>query len=56
MNTIEQLIRECDNLASRYYRLDSGSRERAARDWLEQVKKTAKLVQARYKKPRMNTK
>jgi hypothetical protein len=41
---IEQLISECDNLASRYYRLDSGSRERAARDWLEQVKKTAEII------------
>ena len=56
MANIKQLMRECDNLASRYYRLDSGSRERAAGDWLEQVRKTAKLVQARYKKPRMNTK
>ena len=53
---IEQLIRECDALAARYYRLDSGSRERAAGDWLKQVKKTAKLVQAKYKKPKMNTK
>jgi TPR repeat protein len=32
---IEQLLRECDRLASRYYRLDSGSRERAARDWMQ---------------------
>ena len=53
---IEQLIRECDNLASRYYRLDSGSRERAARDWLEQVKKTAKMINNRFKKPIMNKK
>jgi hypothetical protein len=41
---IEQLIRECDALASRYYRLDSGSRERAAGDWLDQVKKAAKVI------------
>ena len=41
---IEQLIRECDALASRYYRLDSGSRDRAAGDWLEQVRKTAKMI------------
>ena len=51
---IEQLLRECDNLASRYYRLDSGSRERAARDWLEQVKKTAKMINNRSNKPIMN--
>ena len=56
MNTIEQLMRECDNLAARYYNLAASDRERAARDWLEQVRKTAKLVQARYKKPKMNTK
>ena len=51
---IEQLIRECDALASRYYRLDSGSRERAARDWLKQVKKTAKIINNRSNKPKMN--
>jgi len=56
MKTIEQLTRECDNLASRYYRLDSGSRERAARDWLKQVKKTAKMINNRFKKPIMNEK
>ena len=53
---IEQLLRECDNLASRYYRLDSGSRERAAGDWMEQVKKTAKMINNRFKKPIMNEK
>ena len=56
MKTIKQFIRECDNLASRYYRLDSGSRERAARDWLEQVRKTAKMINNRFKKPIMNKK
>ena len=54
MNTIEQLTRECDLLASRYYRLDAGSRERAARDWQLKVEKTAKLIQSRFKKPKMN--
>jgi len=53
---IEQLLRECDNLASRYYRLDSGSREQAARDWMEQVRKTAKIINNRFKKPIMNEK
>jgi len=51
---IEQLIRECDALASRYYRLDSGSRERAARDWQLKVEETAKLIKSRFKKPKMN--
>jgi len=55
MKTIEQLTRECDALASRYYRLDSGSRERAARDWMQLVRETAlKIKQSRFKKPKMN--
>ena len=53
---IEQLTRECDRLASRYYRLDSGNRERAAGNWLEQVRKTAKMINNRLKKPIMNEK
>ena len=56
MANIKQLMRECDNLASRYYRLDSGSRERAAGDWLEQVRKTAKMINTEFKKPIMNEK
>jgi len=51
---IEQLLRECDALAARYYRLDSGSRERAARDWQLKVEETAKLIKSRFKKPKMN--
>ena len=54
MNTIDQLLRECDRLAARYYRLDSGSRERAARDWKLKVEETAKLIQSRFKKPKIN--
>ena len=54
MNTIEQLTREADLLASRYYRLDAGSRERAARDWQLKVEEAAKLIQSRFKKPNMN--
>ena len=51
---IEQLLRECDNLAARYYRLDSGSRERAAKDWQLKVEETAKLIKYRFKKPKIN--
>ena len=54
MNTIKQLIRECDNLASRYYRLDSGSRERAARDWKLKCDEVAKIINNRSNKPKMN--
>jgi hypothetical protein len=53
---IEQLIRECDNLASRYYRLDSGSRERAARSWQLKVAEVAKLIKSESKKPTLNEK
>ena len=56
MNTIKQLIRECDNLAARYYRLDSGSRERAARDWQLKVAEVAKLIKSESKKPTLNEK
>ena len=51
---IEQLLRECDNLASRYYRLDSGSREQAARDWRLKCDEAAKMIKNRSKKPKMN--
>jgi len=55
MKTIKQLTRECDLLASRYYSLDAGSRERAARDWMQLVRETAlKIEQSRFKKPKMN--
>ena len=49
-------MNKCDILASRYYRLDSDSRERAARDWLKQIKKTAKIINTEFKKPIMNKK
>ena len=49
-------MNKCDLLASRYYRLDSGSRERAARDWLEQVRKTAKMINNESIKPIMDKK
>ena len=51
---IEQLIRECDALAARYYSLDAGSRQQAARDWQLKVEEVAKLIQSRFKKPKMN--
>ena len=54
MKTIEQLIRECDALAARYYNLTAGDRKRAARDWQLKVEKTAKLIQSKFKKPKMN--
>jgi hypothetical protein len=56
MNTIEQLIREADNLAARYYNLAASDRERAARDWEQMCDKVAKIIQARSDKPNMNKK
>ena len=47
-NKIAQLTRECDLLAARYYKLDSGSRERAARDWLQKVKETANFIKPHF--------
>ena len=54
MNTIEQLIRECDALAARYYSLDTGSRQQAARDWRLKCNEVAKLINNRLNKPKMN--
>ena len=55
MNTIDLEICKCDILAARYYRLDSGSKERAARDWMQLVRETAlKIEQSKFKKPKMN--
>jgi len=51
---IEQLLRECDNLAARYYRLDSGSRERAAGDLKFKCDKVAEIIKNRSNKPKMN--
>ena len=56
MSSIRIEMHKCDEMANSYYRLDSGSRERAARDWLEQVKKTAKMINTEFKKPIMNKK
>ena len=54
MNTIEQLIRECDALAARYYNLDAGSRQQAARDWRLKCEEVAKMINNRSNKPKMN--
>jgi hypothetical protein len=56
MNNIKQLMDELDHQAARYYNLAVSDRERAARDWLEQVRKTAKMINNRFKKPIMNEK
>ena len=44
MNIIKQEIRKCDLLAARYYKLAEGDRERAARDWYDQIKKVADML------------
>jgi hypothetical protein len=36
--------RKADLLAARYYKLAEGDRERAARDWYNQVKKVANML------------
>ena len=36
----------CDILAARYYKLAEGNRERAARDWYDQVTKVTKMIKA----------
>jgi hypothetical protein len=44
MSFIKEEIRKCDLLAARYYKLAEGDRERAARDWYNQVKKVANML------------
>ena len=46
MNIIKKEIRKCDLLAARYYKLAEGDRERAARDWYDQVTKVTKMIEA----------
>ena len=54
MNTIRIEIDKCDKLANSYYNLDESGKRRAAGDWLEQVRKTAKMINNRSNKPIMN--
>ena len=56
MNTIRNEMAKCDLLASRYYNVEASGKERAAGDWLEQVKKTAKMINNGSIKPIMNEK
>ena len=44
VNIIKQKCREADLLAARFYKLAEGDRDRAARDWLNQVKKAVDAI------------
>ena len=44
MNIIKRKCREADLLAPRFYKLAAGDRGRAARDWLNKVKKAVNLI------------
>jgi len=46
MNFINKEVKKCDLLAARYYKLAEGDRERAARDWYNQVTKVTKMIKA----------
>ena len=54
MNTIQNEMAKCDIRAARYYNLAVSDRERAAGDWLKQVRKTAKMINNGLNKPKMN--
>ena len=47
-------MHKCDEMANSYYNLDASGKRRAAGDWLEQVRKTAKMINTEFKKPIMN--
>ena len=49
-------MNKCDEMANGYYNLDASGKRRAAGDWLEQVRKTAKMINNEFKKPIMNEK
>ena len=49
-------MHKCDKMANSYYNLDASGKRRAAGDWLEQVRKTAKMINNRFKKPIMDEK
>ena len=44
MNIIKIEQRKADLLAARYYKLAERDRERAARDWYNQIKKVADML------------
>ena len=44
MSIIKKEQRKADLLAARYYKLAEGDRERAARDWYNQIKKMADML------------
>jgi hypothetical protein len=56
MNSIRIEMHKCDEIANSYYNLDASGKRRAAGDWLEQVRKTAKMINNEFKKPIMNEK
>jgi hypothetical protein len=44
VSIIKKEQRKADLLAARYYKLAEGDRERAARDWYNQLQKMADLI------------
>lgn len=46
MSTIKIEMHKCDELASRFYNVGAGDKQRAAGDWGLQVKKVANMIKA----------
>ena len=44
MSIIRKKCREADLLAARFYKLEAGDRDRAARDWYLKLKEAADLI------------
>ena len=42
---IKQLTRECDNLATRFWRLEASGRGQGYLEWLQKVKQTADIIE-----------
>ena len=41
---VAQMTQECDNLATRYWRLEASSRGRGYKAWLRQIKKVSDFI------------
>jgi hypothetical protein len=51
-NKVEQMTRECDELAASYWRQEASGRELAYKLWKNQVQKTVDFISVYEKKPR----
>jgi hypothetical protein len=54
MSKVHEMMRECDNLATRHWQLEASGRGQSYKMWLNQVKKTVDFINVFEKKPSKN--